>query len=226
MNKRTIFGLLILGVGLIALAGSLGYVEVDGLWSTFWPVILIAIGLVNILDQPKNWMFNSIIAILGVVFLLRNLGIEYLEDLRFWEVVWPVIIIYAGIWLLSNKKVVHISGRRNVNDDAIEAFALFSGADMVSHSQDFKGGDVFAMFGGVDLNLRSAVIQDGKAKLDVFCMFGGVDIKVPEDWRVKVTGLPLFGGWGNKTSMKNAGDRPVDLEVNCLVLFGGMDIKN
>lgn len=226
MNKRSVIGILIIAVGLLALGGALGYYEVDGIWSTFWPVIFIAIGLVNLIDNPKNYLFTGFVIVLGTVFLLRNLGVEYLEDLRFWEMFWPICIITAGIWLISGKKAFHIGDRSKMMDErSLEAFALFSGVNIKNASSDFKGGDIFAMFGGIDLDLRQARIGEIPAAIDIFVMFGGVDIKVPEDWKVKVTGIPLFGGWGNKTIMKQT-DKEVDLVINVFVMFGGMDVKN
>ena len=225
MNKRSIIGVLVLAVGFLALAGALGYVETDGLWSTYWPVILIGIGLVNLVDNPRSYIMSGMVALVGIIFLLRNLGVPYLQELHFWEIFWPLVIIAAGLWLLSNKKVPIPRGGSSNSDDQLEAFALFSGSNPRSSSMNFKSADVFAMFGGVDLDLRQASVQEAPAKIDAFVMFGGVDIKVPDDWKVKVTGLPLFGGWGNKTLMKQT-DKEVDCIVNCFVLFGGLDVKN
>ena len=60
--------------------------------------------------------------------------------------------------------------------------------------------------------------------MDVVVAFGGVEIVVPEGWRVDVKGIPLFGGWSNKTARDLVGaDAPL-LSIEALVAFGGLDI--
>ncbi len=226
MNKRSIYGILVLAVGFIALAGSLGFVEIDrGLWTTFWPVILIAVGLVNLIEDPHNIVFAGIMTLLGTVFLLRNLGFEMFERFNFWEVFWPVIIIFVGLQLLTSKKIFSAHSNISSGDD-LDVVRIFSGADVSIDSQDFTGGDIVTVFGGANVDLRGAGISNRPARMDIVCIFGGADVKVPEDWKVKVTGVPIFGGWGNKTTMKNQSDHPVDLEISCVTIFGGMDVKN
>lgn len=229
MNKRTIYGLLILAVGVLALAGSLGYFEVGGLWSTFWPVILIAIGLVNLIDQPRNLIFSGMLTVVGVVFLLRNLGYEAFERFSLWEIFWPLIIIFVGLQLLTSNSFTRI-GRRgyssNYDGDDLDIIRIFSGDDVVVDSQNFTGGDIVTIFGGADVDLRHVKLQHKPARIDVVSIFGGTDIIVPEDWRVKIGGVPIFGGWSNKTTQKYETDRPVDLEISAVTIFGGMDVKN
>lgn len=227
MNKRTLYGLLIIGIGLLALAGSIGYLEYDGgLWSTFWPVILIAIGLVNLIDEPRNVLFAGMMTLLGTVFLLRNLGFAIFERLDFWEVFWPVVIIFVGLQLITSRKF-SISGgaSRTVSGDDLEVIRIFSGADIANDSRDFSGGDIITIFGGANVDLRNASITNRPARIDIVAVFGGADIKVPEDWNVKVTGVPIFGGWGNKTKARNS-NQPVDLEISAVTIFGGLDVKN
>jgi hypothetical protein len=58
-------------------------------------------------------------------------------------------------------------------------------------------------------------------------MFGGAEVMVPAEWTVKVPGLPILGGWENKTAM--TGERTVAgpaLNVNNLVAFGGIEVHN
>lgn len=227
MNKRSLYGFLILAVGVIALAGSLGYLEIDGgIWSTFWPVILIAIGLVNLIDEPRNVFFGGIMTILGGVFLARNLGYSLFERLDFWELFWPLVIIAVGLQILTSKRISFSGGHnRTMSGDDLDIIRIFSGADVAIDSQNFSGGDIVTVFGGANIDLRGARITDRPARVDVVAIFGGTDIKVPEDWKVKVTGVPIFGGWGNKTAMKSS-SQPVDLEISCVTIFGGFDVKN
>ena len=50
-------------------------------------------------------LFALIIILLGVVFLLRNLGVI---TTHIWSVLWPSIIILVGFWLLYKRYEWHI----------------------------------------------------------------------------------------------------------------------
>jgi hypothetical protein len=63
--------------------------------------------------------------------------------------------------------------------------------------------------------------------LDLLVAFGGIDIRVPQDWKVVTTGIPIFGGWENKTeSIENSQPEAPVLEVRCMAAFGGVEIIN
>jgi predicted membrane protein len=102
---------------------------------------------------------------------------------------------------------------------------MFSGSEIASHSKEFKGGSVTAIFGGAEVDLRDAMpVAD--ARLDVFTAFGGVEIRVPEGWQVSVKGLPLFGGIDNITAKEQLPENATLLPVNATALFGGIEIKH
>jgi hypothetical protein len=64
-------------------------------------------------------------------------------------------------------------------------------------------------------------------RLDSFVMFGGIELMVPENWKVHVGGMPIFGGWSNKARLRE--DAPADLpmlHVRCFVAFGGIEVHN
>jgi hypothetical protein len=48
---------------------------------------------------------------------------------------------------------------------------------------------------------------------------------VPDDWKVVISGIPLFGGWDNKTKVNTNDNSPI-LRIKCTVAFGGLDITN
>ena len=55
-------------------------------------------------------------------------------------------------------------------------------------------------------------------------IFGGATIIVPEDVKVTVKGLPIFGGAENKAIANENAKK--ELIINYTAFFGGLDIKN
>ncbi len=112
-------------------------------------------------------------------------------------------------------------------DDHVHVFSAFSGHDARCASQAFRYAEVFALFGGSSLDLRSAALAPEGAHVELTALFGGADVIVPEGWAVEVSSTPIFGGVDNRTSNPAGGapGQPV-LHVNATAVFGGAAIKN
>jgi len=103
MLKRMFIGCTIIGVGLIFLLNQMGYLHysIGDLISTFWPVILIVIGVDGLLDQRRGSRLQYLIpAGIGVLFLARNLGFTTLSlgDLIRYAI--PVAVILVGVSMI------------------------------------------------------------------------------------------------------------------------------
>ena len=61
--------------------------------------------------------------------------------------------------------------------------------------------------------------------IDTFALWGGIDIKVPPDWSVVLQGLPLMGGFEDKTAKPPEGGRK-RLLVRGLAIMGGVEVHN
>ena len=62
--------------------------------------------------------------------------------------------------------------------------------------------------GGVELDLRKAVITDGTAFLDVVAFWGGIEVKVPAGWTVDGRVVPVAGAFENKVDPLASSDGP------------------
>lgn len=112
----------------------------------------------------------------------------------------------------------------SINDTNVTA--IFSGKNLNYNGQYFGGVAVTAIFGGIDINLRNAII-DKDVIIDVTAIFGGIDIYVPSNVRVVSNCTAIFGGVDNKTvtpSMSEGMNMPT-IYVNGACIFGGVDIK-
>jgi hypothetical protein len=106
----------------------------------------------------------------------------------------------------------------------VNGFALLGTMKRKCVSQEFRGGELTAIMGGCELDLRGAAIGGGQAVIDTFAFWGGIEVKVPEDWRVVVRGTPVLGSYDDKT-VHATGTGKV-LVIKGTALMGGVEVKN
>lgn len=225
MKRRSIFGVVIIAIGVIILLGNLGHLDTSDIFSTYWPVIIIAIGLVNLLDRHGSKTFASVVLIIGIILQLKELDIEFLRDINIYEFIFPGIIIIMGLWIIIPRSRISKRNSQNVErKDVIDHVSIFSGKDIINSSPQFSGGNLFSTFGGIDVDLRHAdIVSNEPIVIDVFVAFGGISLKVPIDWRVEYHGISLFGGADDKTDPGVHNSNKVVI-VKGLVMFGGLEI--
>jgi Predicted membrane protein (DUF2154). len=223
MSGRIFFGVILIILGTVFLLDQMQIIEFGELVGVYWPIILIAIGLYHILKKNISPISGIILILIGAFFQLRELDMLPTD---IWKYFWPVLLILIGLNIIfsrgSKPRIPVYSG------DKIDHFVMLSGFTTRNNSHQFKGGSVVALFGGAEIDLSDAEIGENEACLDLTAVFGGIDIRVPEHWKVIANGLPLFGGWENKTKLKymNDGEHAPVLRVRCVALFGGVEIKN
>ncbi|MFD1956136.1 cell wall-active antibiotics response protein LiaF [Paenibacillus thailandensis] len=109
--NRIMIGLIVIAIGVLFLLRQTGYVQFElgdlnlaYIISTFWPVILILIGLTGLFNglfSREGSAFGSIFLILlGVVFLGHNLSWFAWSLGEIFMNLWPVAIILIGIKML------------------------------------------------------------------------------------------------------------------------------
>lgn len=223
-----IFGLLIVGVGVLFLLQSLGMLGPYEAWD-FWPLALIFFGAVNLVtpkDAPHKLLGVMLIAA-GALFLVDKLR---LADVNL-SVIWPLLLIGFGVYVLWTAFAQRTGDDEfdRESPDVVSEIAVFGGGQSANRSKDFKGGEALAIFGGCDLDLTRAEIQGDQAVVYARALFGGVDIRVPEGWDVVIRGIGILGGYEDKTRHpSNGGEegKPKQLIVKGYAIFGGVDLKN
>jgi cell wall-active antibiotic response 4TMS protein YvqF len=109
----------------------------------------------------------------------------------------------------------------------LNEFAIMGGGDRIVRSQDFRGGEVTAIMGGFGIDLRGAAIARDSATINVFTIWGGVDLKVPEDWNVSISGVPILGVFTNNArAFREGGAAAKTLFVKGVAIMGGVEVKN
>ena len=218
MNLARVFlGSVLALAGVLWLLDAAGVVDAGEVIGGFWPLVIVAAGLLSLAANPRQWAAPAIVVIVGTALLLRTTDV-----VDSFTVVGPALLIGVGLAVIFG---IGFGNREVSTGDRVNSFTVFSGADLASHSRSFEGGNVGAIFGGAEINLRDAAPADG-ASIDVLAIFGGVEIKVPEGWNVVIRGFPIFGGFDNATTKDQLpADAPV-LHINATVLFGGLEVRH
>lgn len=108
--------------------------------------------------------------------------------------------------------------------DSFNDLAIMGGVKRTNLSRDFRGGEATAVMGGIDIDLRNAVMDRNEAVLDVSSVMGGVKIRVPEDWTVVSRVSSIMGGFDDNTRHPVNPDHRLILKGT--VLMGGLKVTN
>lgn len=221
-TPQLVLGLLIVTIGVLFTLESLDYLDADRVLR-YWPAGVIAVGLAKIWQSRDGHggTFGGVVVTLIGVWLLLEFSVRAV-DLDF-DAIWPMALVLLGAALVW-RSVTSPRPAPGDSNSVISAMAVLGGVTRGNNSTDFKGGDLTAVLGGCEIDLRQARIA-GEAIIDVFAMWGGIELRVPEEWTVVNRVTPLLGGVEEKTRPLPAG--PVQrLIVRGFVIMGGVEIKN
>lgn len=224
ISPRIVVGLCILLIGIIYLLSNLDVLEVRYILY-YWPAILIILGFVYLIQgrTGPGRLWALILIFIGTGLLLDRL---YFIDFNIWHY-WPLILVFFGGSLIWQSIRGHeIRGSSDIKDanSYIKAIAVLGGYKRSSTSQDFKGGELTAVMGGLEIDLREAAIKN-EAIIDIFVTMGGIELRVPDNWLVINEGFPILGGFEDKTRPPKDGTAK-RLIVRGTTVMGGMEIKN
>jgi predicted membrane protein len=105
--------------------------------------------------------------------------------------------------------------------------ALMDGRTYESVSNRLRAGRVIAVMGGVDVDLRQAVLDPEGAKLDITIIAGGVRVLACKSWRVEVEQSVTGGAVQIETpDPESLPDGAPILHVHVTEIAGGVVIAN
>jgi predicted membrane protein len=220
-GPQLVIGLLIIVVGLLFTLDNLGF-GIAQKYLRYWPAGLIVLGLTKLwyARDGRGGAFGGFIITLIGLWLLLEATVDIRISLRD---MWPVLLVFFGAYLVWRG----ITGPRPVRVDgkgSISATALLSGIKRRNSSRAFSGGDVTAIMGSCEIDLRQAAIN-GDAMLDVLAVWGGIEITVPDDWAVMLDVTALLGAVEDRTRPP-LGPAAHRLTIRGAVVMGGVEVRN
>lgn len=226
-NNRAMIGVVLVLAGLFLVLKNTGFFPdfIDDVIFS-WPMLLITIGLVMTLGSTEK-TGGIIVMAVGGFFMIPHL---FRETFHMYNMFWPSIFIIVGIiFIVTRRKGWNaVSTKGVIGDDYIDYVNVFSGGERQILSQNFKGGRITAVFGGIELDLTKANLAPGVSELEIACVFGGATIFVPDDWHVIIEVTPILGGFSDtrKIIPGRTFDQSKQLVIKGAVVFGGGEIKS
>lgn len=260
-----LWGLVLVALGVILGINALGIAKIDVFFPGWWTLfIIVPCAIALITDEHKGGPLVGLV--IGVCFLLSSLGVMSFSVL--WKLLLPAILVIAGLAVIAHsntegevadkiskarkrqaaeRKTKHIVEAEVVEEDedddddevdAEEYWSTFGDQDINYAGKKFTGCKIDAVFGGADLDLRGAEIEN-EAIVKASSVFGGVMIYVPEDVKVEVASSSIFGGVSDKRKDKERktranDDKKVESKVNnkgkvlyieASCVFGSVEIR-
>ena len=222
---QVILGVVVIAMGVLFLLDNLGIWDFHGV-IRFWPMMFVLVGAIKMADtgSPNGRFLGAVLILVGATMTLNRFGFFYLS----WRTVWPLLLILLGGMVVFKA----IAGRRMMGRP------LKDGDDSDSVL------DITAVLGGIERRVTTPAFRggeitaimggcaldlrasslEGEAVLNVFAVCGGITIKVPPDWTVSLHGTPVLGGFEEKTIVPP--NTAKRLVVRGYAIMGGVEVRN
>ncbi len=223
--NKAIWGVVLILAGVALALRALDIIQFEIFFDGWWTLFIIVPCTVGLFTE-RDKIGNLIGICIGLGLLLACQDI--LSFGMLWKLAIPAIIVIVGIKMIfesfRSRESVKVKQRiAEQAGDCASYCSTFSGQDINFDGQEFHGVELTAIFGGIECDLRRAIIQND-AYIDITAIFGGVDVILPPDVNVKLTGNGIFGGMSAKNHKHSDPALPtVYITGNCI--FGGAEIK-
>jgi predicted membrane protein len=227
---QVIIGALAIIFGVLFILDNFNIIRVDDALQ-YWPILLVVFGVVQLTkpNRRHGFFFYLIVILIGIVMLIGRLTDYYISIWSFWPVVLVLLgvsIIWRGAVYRSGYHIPPIFGPTEPSSDSlISIFSCLSANKQSNVAQEFAGGTITSILGGVELELRGATIQGNSAMIDLFVCMGGVELYIPREWSVVLQCTPILGGCANKTYPSPTAPTKT-IVLRGTVIMGGVEIKN
>jgi hypothetical protein len=98
ITPRLVLGLFVMLLGVLFLLDSLEIVAAREFVHQYWPVVIIAMGLVRLFQasSPTGRVGGIIWSSVGLLIFMHTLGFIHVQ----WHTLWPLALVFLGIWIV------------------------------------------------------------------------------------------------------------------------------
>ncbi len=217
-----LWGLVLVGAGVLLVLNALDILAFDIFFTGWWTLFIIVPCTIAFITE-RGRLGSFIGVCVGVFLLLCSRGV--LAYALLWKLLLPLILVAVGLRVLFGtlfgRKKADALDMPPVAPAARNTTAVFNGARVSFAGQAFDGAVLRAVFGGIECDLRDAVI-DKDCTIDATAVFGGIELYVPQGVNVQVLSTAVCGGVSDRKKQE-AGAHTLYLRATCV--FGGIDVK-
>ncbi len=225
-SSSAVLGSIILLLGVLLTLDNMELLDFE--FFALWPVLVVVWGLSTMLRRGGTLqrLFGGIIGLAGVALLLSNLGL--------WRVsfgdLWPLLLIMLGLSILFGARTgSRGAGRKGVSEDNfVRRWVALGGLDQKITSRNLTGGEITAVMGGIELDLREAEMAGEEMELEVFALMSGIVLQVPPGWDVTNEVMAVAGAVEDKTGPPaDRGEAPARrLILRGQAVMAGVEVKH
>jgi preprotein translocase subunit Sec61beta len=223
-SPKLVVGVAIIVAGLVLTLDNLGLIEAHTIFK-LWPLVLVVMGIAKLRQEGSGGGMGGWFLVLGGCFLL----LFTFARGHVGEALAPMLVVAVGILIVTKALKQHrgIPPELARSEDFLQGTAIFGGFKRRVLTQAFKGGELTAIFGGIEVDLHQATLEAGQARIDVFVLFGGGEIRVPDGWEIANRATAIAGALTDSTHHgPNTAEIRPRLVVTGLILFGGLEVKS
>ena len=106
-------GVILILLGGLFLADKFFYLNFSWYFRTWWPLLLIAFGLLQLANRPRRPVGPAVLITIGVIF-----QVDRLDYFPWWSMhqMWPLILIAIGVALMIGRFARHSNGAPRSGD--------------------------------------------------------------------------------------------------------------
>ncbi len=136
-SGNVLFGLILIAVGAISLLSGLDYFDSWHIFSTYWPLVIVLVGVKHLIDHRSNTVFGGILILLGAYLQMEKLNLWRIHHINIKELLIPVLIILVGVYFILPKKSARkIEEKQEVKAEADSSTTINKADDETNNTND------------------------------------------------------------------------------------------
>lgn len=136
-----------------------------------------------------------------------------------------IVLVLAALKAVGAVLTRRLNHGLDVEANEFSLATAFGGIDRESRATALRRGDVLAVCGGAQIDLRDAVVSSTGAELRLRAIMGGIQVVVPDTWRVTLEPSSIGGAIDLSVTPEDelALDAP-SLRVAATAVLGGIQV--